>query len=48
MPLATFDTTNLQEKSDPGPRKCSMNRIILNSRVPNLYEKVNPLDNLAK
>lgn len=47
-PLITIHITNLQEKSDAGPRKGSVNRIILNGRVNNLLEKIDPLDNLAE
>jgi hypothetical protein len=43
-----FHTTNLQEKPDASPGKCSMDWIILNSDVPNLLEDIDPLDDLAE
>lgn len=48
MHFVAFNVTNLQEKSNASPRKCNMNRIILNSHVPDLLEKIDPPDNLAK
>ena len=48
MSFAIFNITNLQEKSNTSPRKCSMNRIILNSRIPDLLKKIDPLGDLAK
>jgi hypothetical protein len=39
---------NLQEKSNSCPRECGMYWIILNSGISNLFEKVNPLNDLGE
>ncbi len=41
-------STNLQDKTDPSPRQCSVDRVILNCVVSNLFEKVNSYDIFAE
>ncbi len=41
-------STNLQDKTDPSPKQCSVDRVILNCVVSNLFKKVNPYDNFAE
>jgi len=41
-------STNLQDKTDPSPKQCSVDRVILNCVVSNLFKKVNPYDIFAE
>jgi hypothetical protein len=40
--------TNLQEKSDPCPRKCGVYRIVLSCSISNLLKEVNPFNHFTE
>jgi hypothetical protein len=46
--IRRLDATNLQEKLNSSPGKGGVDRIVLNDRVPNLLENIDPRDGLTK